>query len=103
VPAWFPFGFSFQTKTVTPAVERSMAMALGRARAAVAQHIHVGGEVMQKRVLATHWKSRDRARLHGMSQVLRSAPDRPELISFIRAAVERGVTFFDTAEVYGHS
>jgi len=27
--------------------------------------------------------------------------DRQEMISFLRAAVERGVTFFDTAEVYG--
>jgi aryl-alcohol dehydrogenase-like predicted oxidoreductase len=30
-----------------------------------------------------------------------SAPDRREMISLLRAAVERGVTFFDTAEVYG--
>jgi len=29
------------------------------------------------------------------------AGDKPEMISVIRAAVERGVTFFDTAEVYG--
>jgi aryl-alcohol dehydrogenase-like predicted oxidoreductase len=29
------------------------------------------------------------------------AADRSEMISLIRAAVERGVTFFDTAEVYG--
>ncbi len=28
-------------------------------------------------------------------------PDRQEMISFIHAAVDRGVTFFDTAEVYG--
>ncbi len=28
-------------------------------------------------------------------------PDRQEMISFLHAAVERGVTFFDTAEVYG--
>jgi aryl-alcohol dehydrogenase-like predicted oxidoreductase len=28
-------------------------------------------------------------------------PDRQEMIALIRAAVERGVTFFDTAEVYG--
>jgi len=27
--------------------------------------------------------------------------DKPEMISLIRTAVERGVTFFDTAEVYG--
>ena len=29
------------------------------------------------------------------------APDRTKMIALIRAAVERGVTFFDTAEVYG--
>jgi aryl-alcohol dehydrogenase-like predicted oxidoreductase len=29
------------------------------------------------------------------------AGDRPEMVSLIRSAVERGVTFFDTAEVYG--
>ena len=28
-------------------------------------------------------------------------PDRDEMISLLRAAVERGVTFFDTAEIYG--
>ncbi|HEY7376276.1 MAG TPA: aldo/keto reductase, partial [Polyangia bacterium] len=29
------------------------------------------------------------------------APDRDQMIALVRAAVERGVTFFDTAEVYG--
>lgn len=28
-------------------------------------------------------------------------PDKQEMISFLHAAVERGITFFDTAEVYG--
>jgi aryl-alcohol dehydrogenase-like predicted oxidoreductase len=28
-------------------------------------------------------------------------PDRQEMISLIRTAVDRGVTFFDTAEIYG--
>src|SRR5919204_2224202 len=37
----------------------------------------------------------------GMSQSYAPAPDKQELIALIRAAVERGVTFFDTAEVYG--
>src|SRR5215831_7618556 len=27
--------------------------------------------------------------------------DKPEMISFLHAAVDRGITFFDTAEVYG--
>jgi aryl-alcohol dehydrogenase-like predicted oxidoreductase len=38
----------------------------------------------------------------GMSQSYGPAPgSRQEMISLIRLAVERGVTFFDTAEVYG--
>src|SRR5215204_6600398 len=37
----------------------------------------------------------------GMSQSYGPSPDRQEMISLIRSAVERGVTFFDTAEVYG--
>jgi len=37
----------------------------------------------------------------GMSSGLGPAIDRREGVSLIRAAVERGVTFFDTAEVYG--
>src|SRR5512136_3109303 len=28
-------------------------------------------------------------------------PDKQEMISFLHAAVDRGITFFDTAEVYG--
>lgn len=37
----------------------------------------------------------------GMSFSYAPFPDRQEMIDLIRAAVERGVTFFDTAEVYG--
>ena len=37
----------------------------------------------------------------GMSFGLGPAKDKQEMISLLRAAVERGVTFFDTAEVYG--
>ncbi|XXF78011.1 aldo/keto reductase [Myxococcaceae bacterium GXIMD 01537] len=37
----------------------------------------------------------------GMSFGYGPPPDRQEMIRLIRAAVERGVTFFDTAEVYG--
>ena len=37
----------------------------------------------------------------GMNHHRGPAPDRTEMIALIRAAVERGVTFFDTAEVYG--
>jgi aryl-alcohol dehydrogenase-like predicted oxidoreductase len=37
----------------------------------------------------------------GMSQSYGPAPDKQELIALLRTAVERGVTFFDTAEAYG--
>jgi aryl-alcohol dehydrogenase-like predicted oxidoreductase len=37
----------------------------------------------------------------GMSFGLGPPADKKEMISLIRSAVERGVTFFDTAEVYG--
>lgn len=37
----------------------------------------------------------------GMSQSYGPAGDRQELIALLRSAVERGITFFDTAEVYG--
>ena len=36
-----------------------------------------------------------------MSGGYSASPDRQEMIALIRAAVERGVTFFDTAQVYG--
>jgi aryl-alcohol dehydrogenase-like predicted oxidoreductase len=37
----------------------------------------------------------------GMSFSYTPIPDRNEMIALLRAAVDRGVTFFDTAEVYG--
>ena len=37
----------------------------------------------------------------GMSFGYGPAADKQEMISLIRAAVERGITFFDTAEIYG--
>jgi aryl-alcohol dehydrogenase-like predicted oxidoreductase len=37
----------------------------------------------------------------GMTFSYGPPPDRREMVSLLRAAVERGVTFFDTAEVYG--
>jgi aryl-alcohol dehydrogenase-like predicted oxidoreductase len=37
----------------------------------------------------------------GMSRSFAPVPDRQEMIGVIRTAVERGVTFFDTAEIYG--
>src|SRR6476469_7268935 len=37
----------------------------------------------------------------GMSQSFGPRPPREEMITFLQAAVDRGVTLFDTAEVYG--
>jgi aryl-alcohol dehydrogenase-like predicted oxidoreductase len=37
-----------------------------------------------------------------MSQDEGAIPDKQEMIAVLRKAVERGITFFDTAEVYGH-
>ncbi len=37
----------------------------------------------------------------GMSHAYGPAGDKQEMIALLRAAVERGITFFDTAEVYG--
>jgi aryl-alcohol dehydrogenase-like predicted oxidoreductase len=37
----------------------------------------------------------------GMSYGYGPAADKTEMIALLRGAVERGVTFFDTAEVYG--
>ena len=37
----------------------------------------------------------------GMSWSYGPPKDKQEMIALLRAAVERGITFFDTAEVYG--
>jgi aryl-alcohol dehydrogenase-like predicted oxidoreductase len=37
----------------------------------------------------------------GMSAAYGPAADKQEMVALLRAAVERGVTFFDTAEGYG--
>jgi len=40
---------------------------------------------------------------YGNEALLRSAEEKQEMISLIRSAVERGITFFETAEGYGRS
>src|SRR5260221_4792421 len=61
------------------------------------------GETMQKRKLGKSNLDVSAIGLAcmGMSFNYGPAGDKQEMISLIRAAVERGVTFFDTAEVYG--
>jgi aryl-alcohol dehydrogenase-like predicted oxidoreductase len=61
------------------------------------------GETMQKRKLGKSNLEVSAIGLGcmGMSFGYGPAADKKEMISLIRSAVERGVTFFDTAEVYG--
>ncbi len=56
---------------------------------------------MQKRKLGNLEVSALGLGCMGMSSGYGPAGDKQEMISLLRAAVERGVTFFDTAEVYG--
>ena len=58
---------------------------------------------MQKRILGKNGLEVSALGLGcmGMSFAYGSAPDPKEMVSLLHAAVERGVTFFDTAEVYG--
>src|SRR6202167_5405557 len=61
------------------------------------------GETMQKRKLGNGNLEVSALGLGcmGMSVGYGPAGDKEEMISLIRTAVERGITFFDTAEVYG--
>ena len=61
------------------------------------------GETMQKRKLGNSNLEVSALGLGcmGMSFSYGPAGDKQEMISLLRAAVERGITFFDTAEVYG--
>jgi aryl-alcohol dehydrogenase-like predicted oxidoreductase len=65
--------------------------------------MYLEGETMQKRKLGNSNLEVSALGLGcmGMSFGYGPAGDKQEMISVIRAAVERGVTFFDTAEVYG--
>src|SRR5216110_419016 len=56
---------------------------------------------MQKRKLGNLEVSALGLGCMGMSFSYPPFPDKQEMISLIRAAVDRGVTFFDTAEIYG--
>jgi aryl-alcohol dehydrogenase-like predicted oxidoreductase len=63
----------------------------------------MNGETMQKRKLGKSNLEVSAIGLGCMGMSFGYGPpaDKQEMISLIRAAVERGVTFFDTAEVYG--
>jgi aryl-alcohol dehydrogenase-like predicted oxidoreductase len=57
--------------------------------------------MMQKRKLGTLEVSALGLGCMGMSYAYGQPGDRREMIALLRTAVERGVTFFDTAEMYG--
>src|SRR5260370_11397198 len=65
--------------------------------------MYLAGETMQKRKLGRSNLEVSALGLGcmGLSSGYGPAVDKKEGIALIRAAVERGVTFFDTAEVYG--
>src|SRR5437588_2593827 len=67
------------------------------------RQINRGGQHMQKRTLGT--KNLEVSALGlgcmRMSHDESPIPDKQEMIALIRSAVERGMTFFDTAQVYG--
>ncbi len=57
---------------------------------------------MQKRTLGTNFEvSAIGLGCMGMSHAFGPPPPKQDMIALLRAAVERGVTFFDTAQVYG--
>jgi aryl-alcohol dehydrogenase-like predicted oxidoreductase len=56
---------------------------------------------MQKRKLGNLGVSALGLGCMGMSASYGRIPDKQEMISLLRSAFERGITFFDTAEVYG--
>ena len=56
---------------------------------------------MQKRSLGSLEVSAIGLGCMGMSGAYGERPDKDAMVALIRGAVERGVTFFDTAEVYG--
>jgi aryl-alcohol dehydrogenase-like predicted oxidoreductase len=57
---------------------------------------------MDKRVLGTGLEvSAIGLGCMGMSSSFPPLPDRQEMVGLIRTAVERGPTFFDTAQIYG--
>src|SRR3954471_3602065 len=56
---------------------------------------------MQKRMLGTLEVSAIRLGCMGMSHGYGPAADRRQMLELMRAAFERGVTFFDPAEAYG--
>src|SRR4051812_16300368 len=75
----------------------------GASRDAQARAALMKGDTMQKRRLGTGDLAVSAVGLGcmGMSYGYGPAGDRQEMIALLRSAVERGVTFFDTAQAYG--
>jgi aryl-alcohol dehydrogenase-like predicted oxidoreductase len=65
-------------------------------------YLHIGRMIYMKyRKLGNNGLEVSAIGLGCMRMSYHSPPDKKEMIKLIRSAVERGVTFFDTAEVYG--
>jgi aryl-alcohol dehydrogenase-like predicted oxidoreductase len=83
----------------------AMSPLIGNAQALAAQPAANGsthGETLGRRRLGTLEVSSIGLGVQNMSRTFQTTiPSRPEMHKIIRAAFERGVTFFDTAEVYG--
>src|ERR1035437_6308016 len=96
---------------IRSAISSNLATGLARARATTAPKRsrfapNFNTKKGFKNAKAQTWKRQSgslghRTRLQGMSFSYGPPKDKQEMTSLLRAAVERGVTFFDTAEVYG--
>jgi aryl-alcohol dehydrogenase-like predicted oxidoreductase len=77
-------------------------LGLRQSESAAIVFVHfVRSPAMQKRKLGSLEVSALGLGCMGMTHAYGQAPDRQAMIALLRNAVERGVSFFDTAEVYG--
>lgn len=103
------FGFTVRLRIGSHRVQLNVV--LGNTGLMIAEQRHreiatsadLQGDVMQKRTLGKSGLEVSAIGFGcmGMSWSYGPPKDKQEMIALLRAAVERGVTFFDTAEVYG--
>src|SRR5467141_4126062 len=85
--------FQFTTSPATRTRSAPLRFAQGSGKGAMMQKRKLGKSGLEVSALGLGCM--------GMSQSYGVPPDKQAMISLIRTAVERGVTFFDTAEIYG--
>src|SRR6266404_2653885 len=85
--------FQFTTSSATRTRSGPLRFAQGSGKGAMMQKRKLGKSGLEVSALGLGCM--------GMSQSYGVPPDKQAMISLIRTAVERGVTFFDTAEIYG--